>query len=189
MPKNGPKKAVFTSTLGLDNTWTHEGTSGNDRFSVSETQSTAVNVINGNTGNDRLTGGLLGDTINGGTGNDWVFGGAGNDILSGNEGNDHISGGMGADLIAGGLGNDFLTGGTEVDTFVFAKGGGKDTVLDFDADLEKIQFDNFTGLSASALMASVVIDGTNAIIDTGDGRIHLKNFTGTLDAGDFLGLA
>ncbi len=108
-----------------------------------------ANTIDGGAGNDTINGGLGNDTLFGGTGNDSligntgldiVYGGAGDDTITGNDGNDTlygdagddiIDGGADIDIIYGGRGDDALTGGAEVDTFVFERAGGLDTVADF----------------------------------------------------------
>nr|WP_260630499.1 hypothetical protein [Pseudomonas syringae]UVN18343.1 hypothetical protein pPsy0462d_00001 [Pseudomonas syringae] len=60
--------------------------------------------------------------MNGEDGNDTLLGGAGNDMLSG--GNDD-------DVMDGGSGNDTLSGGGGSDTYIFRKGSGQDTVLNY----------------------------------------------------------
>jgi Ca2+-binding RTX toxin-like protein len=64
------------------------------------------------------------DTIVGSKAGDYIKAGAGNDRVSGLGGNDEIYGGIGKDALTGGLGSDL---------FVFARGDGKDTIVDFDA--------------------------------------------------------
>ncbi|NWA08438.1 calcium-binding protein [Pseudomonas gingeri] len=64
----------------------------------------------------------------GSKGVDSLLGGAGSDTISGFEGNDFISGGEGNDVLDGGLGNDYLEGGGGSDTYLFAKGAGKDLI-------------------------------------------------------------
>ena len=68
--------------------------------------SDAVDLINGNGGNDFLDGGGGDDTINGGNGNDILLGGEGQDDLRGDSGNDDIRGGLGQDTLEGGVGLD-----------------------------------------------------------------------------------
>src|ERR1051326_2354368 len=58
-------------------------------------------TINGNGGNDTVTGTLFNDTINGGVGNDTLTGGVGNDTLSGNAGADTLNGSAGNDNLSG----------------------------------------------------------------------------------------
>jgi Ca2+-binding RTX toxin-like protein len=131
-----------------------------------------------------------------------INGGSGAEHILGRGGNDRINGGAGDDIIAGGRGNDILRGGTGDDTFVFGGGAtasksgghsvrGKDTLLDFEQgegeggdtiDLSAL------GLSAEAqaeLLADIRYEDDKAIVETDFGRIHLKNFVGTLVASDF----
>lgn len=100
----------------------------------------------GNEGDDKLWGGAGNDMINGRAGDDYVSGGVGNDTLGGiadDVGNDWLSGGtgddgltdsFGSDVMQGGKGNDtFTLNGTnknigDVDTLLFARGDGADTV-------------------------------------------------------------
>lgn len=66
-------------------------------------------------------------------GNDKFTGSNGYDRLWGFDGNDKINGGKGGDEIYGGAGKDVLIGGAGNDVFMFAQGGGKDVIKDFDA--------------------------------------------------------
>ncbi|MDJ0553679.1 MAG: peroxidase family protein [Microcoleaceae cyanobacterium MO_207.B10] len=92
-------------------------------------------VLNGNSGNDSLSGGagndtLNGrggqDTLNGAAGDDELKGGAGKDILNGDAGNDELTGGKGKDSLDGGAGDDELTGGKGKDSL---DGGAGDDQL------------------------------------------------------------
>jgi Ca2+-binding RTX toxin-like protein len=71
---------------------------------------------------------------------DKVFGDGGNDAINGHDGNDTLDGGAGSDTLDGGNGNDRLTGGAGNDrlrgsggndTYVFHRGDGRDTVVDW----------------------------------------------------------
>jgi len=55
--------------------------------------------VRGQSGNDNLLGGTVGD---------FLYGGPGSDTVNGREGNDFLYGGTGRDLLAGGDGNDYL---------------------------------------------------------------------------------
>jgi Ca2+-binding RTX toxin-like protein len=66
-----------------------------------------------------------------GTKTGWASGNALNNQMTGNSAANHLSGGAGNDTLNGGGGNDELTGGTGADRFIFAPGGGHDTVDDF----------------------------------------------------------
>lgn len=90
--------------------------------------------ISGGQGNDALYGGAGNDTIEGDDGNDSVNGDAGNDQLAGGAGNDIVRGGWGDDRLDGGAGNDTLYGDEGADTYVFGRGYGNDTVINFSTD-------------------------------------------------------
>ncbi len=47
-------------------------------------------------------------------------------------GDERLYGNAGNDTLTGGVGNDILNGGTGNDTYLFSRGGGKDTVSDYD---------------------------------------------------------
>jgi Ca2+-binding RTX toxin-like protein len=66
---------------------------GGDFVGIADRGKRAVKVgatLNGEAGNDKLSGSKNADTINGGVGNDWIVGGAGDDVLNGGAGNDRI---------------------------------------------------------------------------------------------------
>lgn len=85
-------------------------------------------------GKDTINGSVKADIMYGGGGNDTISGGGGGDHMDGGAGNDKLFGKAGNDVLFGGAGNDELTGGNQSDTFVFHKGGGHDTVMDFNLD-------------------------------------------------------
>lgn len=93
---------------------------------------------NGGNGNDVLVGTPGEDHLVGGNGNDTVRGEGGHDWLEGNNGNDALFGGDGNDVLLGGNGNDMLSGGAGDDLFVFGRGGGTDTVADFDVESDRV---------------------------------------------------
>jgi uncharacterized repeat protein (TIGR01451 family) len=94
---------------------------GNDSVVIA----TALNkpaTVEGEAGNDTLTGGNRSDTLLGGAGRDTLTGLGGDDTLFGGDGNDTLRGGSGHDKLFGGLGNDraFGDGGND---FVLGEGG------------------------------------------------------------------
>ncbi|MFI6999507.1 calcium-binding protein [Nocardia sp. NPDC050175] len=96
---------------------TVEGSEGDDTIDC--TNANPGKTINGNGGNDTITGTAFDDVINGGAGNDTLTGGAGNDTLNGGLGEDTVSGGAGNDTLSGpGDDNaaDTLSGGTDTDS-------------------------------------------------------------------------
>jgi len=91
---------------------------------------------------DYVEGTVEDDTINGLGGNDTLVGGAGNDTLMGGMGNDTVQGGTGNDTLDGGTGNDYLQGNAGNDIYLFGRGSGQDTIIDYDTtagNLDKVQ--------------------------------------------------
>jgi Ca2+-binding RTX toxin-like protein len=96
-------------------------------------------TLDGQSGKDKLSGGSGNDHLLGGNGNDRLSGDNGQDQLYGGHGRDKLLGGKGNDNLSGGKGNDQLTGGAGADEFVFSKGGGADTIRDFDLSQDQIR--------------------------------------------------
>ncbi|WP_372571771.1 endonuclease/exonuclease/phosphatase family protein [Ruegeria jejuensis] len=94
----------------------------------------------GQDGNDVIFGGRGRDLIEGGNGDDTLSGGRGRDTILGGEGDDIIFAGLGCDVIEGGAGDDLLSGGGSRDSFVFAGAFGDDTVLQFKAGMDELEF-------------------------------------------------
>jgi Ca2+-binding RTX toxin-like protein len=127
------------STLDLlTQSYTLNGTAGNDTF---------IGVQYGGAPNDIIYGGDGSDNIQGREGNDLLYGDAGNDILYGEQGDDTVNGGdgndtlygdsngTGNDTLDGGAGDDVLNGGAGNDVYryqsgndVFTEGGGTDVI-------------------------------------------------------------
>jgi Ca2+-binding RTX toxin-like protein len=104
---NGNKGAdtiVGKSTVG---DWLLGG-QGNDQ--IDATASTAHNLVNGNLGDDTLSGGSGGDWLRGGQGDDVIHAGTGNDWISGDLGNNTIFGGQGNDVFHASAGHDTING-------------------------------------------------------------------------------
>ena len=102
-------------------------------------------------------------------------GGLGHDLLKGGDGNDSLSGGHGDDTLVAGAGEDELFGGSGADVFVFENGDGpKNTVIDFQDGVDKLDISDFAGsifhtvmqLPGTSLTAIGQITLTNT--DTGD---------------------
>ncbi len=112
-----------------------DGEGGNDTISGFA----AAADVRGGTGEDSLTGGVGHDTLSGGSGNDTLSGGSGNDILDINttaaQGNDLLQGGAGndtlfayqGDTIDGGEGDDLIQVWSD-QAYVLQGGTGTDTV-------------------------------------------------------------
>jgi len=91
-------------------------------WSSDEIEWFGINGIHGTDGNDTL------QLTQSGA----LYGWDGNDILTGSAGNDALFGGAGNDVLDGGAGNDLLYGGTGDDTYLFGRGYGHDTIIDYD---------------------------------------------------------
>ncbi|WP_293875024.1 calcium-binding protein [Sphingomonas sp. UBA978] len=82
-------------------------------------------------GSNILQGSYSPDQLSGEAGNDRIYGGGGDDVLSGGAGSDRLDGGSGNDTLAGGTGADRLEGGDGNDIYLFNRGDGSDTIVDF----------------------------------------------------------
>jgi Ca2+-binding RTX toxin-like protein len=112
----------------------------------------------GSEGTDYLFGNSRDNNFQGLGGDDVLYGYGGGDTLSGGAGNDVLSGGdgSGTDVLDGGAGNDTLYGGYQYggsnigwgnDIYVFGRGYGQDTIVDYDGN-------SGTGNTDQALFAS-----------------------------------
>lgn len=89
-----------------------EGDAGNDLLTGSD----GNDFLHGNVGNDTLIGLGGDDWLDGGEGNDLLLGGVGDDGLVDDEGgNDSLHGEAGEDVLWGWIGNDLLDGGPDSD--------------------------------------------------------------------------
>ncbi|WP_058601938.1 family 16 glycosylhydrolase [Aureimonas ureilytica] len=96
-------------------------------------------------------------------------------VLTGGAGNDVIDGKAGDDTIRGGGGNDWLTGGEGRDLFVFAPGGGQDTISDFNAAEDRI---DWSAYGHGAQLPSMIQSGSSVVLlfDGGD-KVTILNET------------
>jgi Ca2+-binding RTX toxin-like protein len=139
--------AGFNATTSSIEIWQGDGqgvlgTSANNTFNLSGlTAMTGLAFIDGNGGNDIITGSSFADDLRGGSGNDTLNGGDDNDTLTGGSGNDTQSGGDGNDtfVIAGTDGqNDAFDGGLGTDS-ILATGSGPVTLAGFNALASSIE--------------------------------------------------
>ena len=107
----------WNSAMGGDQTVPADGTfavvvnggDGNDSVTVlAKTTEVAGVTLNGDGGDDVLTGADTNDTLNGGDGNDRLVGAQGSDVMNGGAGNDTLvwNNGDGSDRMNGDAGND-----------------------------------------------------------------------------------
>ena len=146
-----------------------------------------ANVLNGKDGDDiiragseadEVSGGQGDDELNGQNGNDRIWGDAGKDILLGKNQNDILRGGGGRDVLKGGNGNDTLfgqnghdklIGNQGADRFVFAKDGDKDTIRDFENNIDEIKI---TGLGTVAQVVALASDiAGDVVFNFGNGDV------------------
>ena len=143
--KGGDEADEISGGDGNDTVWasggddTVDGGAGADTLAGGDGNDT----IDGGQDDDKLSGNAGNDRLDGGAGNDLLQGGTGNDALEGGAGEDKLVGGAGSDTIEGGAGNDHIWGGNWTadnasDTFVYAKGGGRDTIHDFETEHDQI---------------------------------------------------
>ena len=98
-------------TVAADGTFTVvvNGGDGNDSLTVlAKSTEIAATTLNGEGGDDLLTGADTNDTLNGGDGNDRLVGAKGVDVMNGGDGNDTLvwNNGDGSDRMIGDAGND-----------------------------------------------------------------------------------
>lgn len=167
----------------------------------------------GGSGDDTLMGGSGADLLDGGSGSDTAsYAGAtagvtvnlatsksnaGSDAvgdtyfsienLIGSAYNDKLIGNSGANRISGWKGNDTLTGGAGADDFVFAKGYGKDTITDFQNNVDDLDLRSYKFSLSKVLGLAKQVGADVHISFSSSDIIVLKNFAkANLDASDFI---
>ncbi len=145
-------------------------------------------LVMGASGNDTLRGGNGRDTLYGGSADDVMTGGDHSDWLMGDGGHDTISGNDGLDTINGGTGRDMLIGGAQADDFVFDAGFGRDTIADFEDDMDELYLDD--ALWSGTLTAQDIINtygsssNGNTVLNFGGGNLVV--LVGVADAQDLV---
>jgi Ca2+-binding RTX toxin-like protein len=120
--EDGGLGGVFATTLSID------GEAGNDALTGGDGDDeigggSGIDTLRGGAGGDTLDGGAGGDTLTGGEGPDTVNGGDGNDRLKGGGNDDDVNGDPGMDELAGGHGNDHCLGGPDPDSITGCESG------------------------------------------------------------------
>ena len=163
--KGGSKNDSIYGGAGSD---TLKGEAGNDK-------------LYGNDGKDSILGGAGNDYLSGDAGDDKLYGGDGNDKILGGSGKDYLSGGAGSDSLWGGAGNDTLYGDDGADTFIYAKGDGKDVIYGFaNEDMLKITGTFSTSCNKSKTEIYFKVGSTSNAITLKDfGSTSTFNINGT----------
>lgn len=182
---NGNDRIVDTGAFNLTST-TVKGGIGDDVISLSNINAGTGLFINGNGGNDNISGAAVATVINGGGGNDGITGGAGNDSITGGAGDDNLVGAGGIDTFTVDQGTDTLTdlGNGGSDVFTVAR------LATFNATVTADYVSTITSqnLGTSSLTAANGIDINVSALSSAAGVTH-TGFTITGDAGqnEFIG--
>lgn len=151
---------------------------------------TVIEHFTAGMGDDRIFGNQADNRLIGNDGDDLLWGDAGKDKLYGGDGFDILSGGLGNDYLVGGAGWDFLSGGPGRDVFAFSPktAGDFDFILDFSKGEDRISLMSFDGIESFDDLTMVNLDEGLVINleDDGGGLIALSDYTGDLDASDFV---
>ena len=128
------------------------------------------NLVKGTRGNDKLRGTAFDDVLRGRSGDDTLWGYGGDDVLRSKVGNDKFWGGVGAD------------------TFVYTTRSGRDTIMDFETGIDKIDLSEWKAIEDYADMKSHARNhGDDLWITAGKDTLIIKDFSkGELVSGDFL---
>ncbi|WP_107667251.1 FG-GAP-like repeat-containing protein [Cyanothece sp. BG0011] len=142
---------------------------------------TNLEMVIGNDGDDTFTH----------SGDDTVVmeGENGNDTLTGGSNDDVITGGDGNDMITGGLGGDILTGGNDADIFIYnsfndSTTANPDRITDFERG-DVIHFSNLPIDSFDDLKITIAEGQTTILVNNQDFAINLNNEI-TLTTEDFI---
>lgn len=136
-------------------------------------------------GIEDVTGSVFSDFLRGDSFGNLLVGLGGDDFLNGRGGNDSLDGGAGKDIITGGQGNDVLWGGADADVFIFSE--GRDVIMDFANDVDKIQIASSLwggGVrSLSELLHSDNVSLTSVGLELFVAPGHVLDIRGVFDAG------
>ncbi|MFM2279769.1 MAG: hypothetical protein RLZZ444_2000 [Pseudomonadota bacterium] len=118
-----------------------------------------------------------------GTGNTTGKGNASGNGLTGNSGNNKLFGQGNNDFLDGGAGNDTLSGGSAIgdeDTFYFKTGYGRDTIIDFQDNTDKLSLNGLNGVTGFIdLKAHHVMENAagDLVIFSGQDRLIVEDMT------------
>jgi Ca2+-binding RTX toxin-like protein len=178
------------------------------RDAIEVVGSSYVDILTGNSADNRLSGNAGNDTLAGDAGDDELRGGQGNDILDGGAGDDKLIGGAGADQIDGGDGVDTMDlshfnptlGGVTVDLVAGTASGGEVETGETFRNIENIvathyddvltgdHHDNFFEVRGGADRVdggegidSVLFSGSGSVFDEG---LKISLAAGTVSGGN-----
>ena len=135
-------------------------TDGNDNYAIPAGSYQGA-YLDGQGGNDTLTGGNMADILLGGAGNDTLKGGGGNDTLTGGTGADTMTGGAGADtfIIKSGDAAVSISGSNQSGSI-----SGFDIITDFTIGEDRLVLN---GTPYAATNTSSIVDGTDSALTHG----------------------
>lgn len=134
---------TITAVEGDETDFLLFGEAGNDVIDASAVTDLGWVLARGGEGNDRITGGMLGDRVygddgndrlDGGLGDDDIYGGDGNDVIDDQLGDNDVYGGSGADRIDLGDGADYVEGADGADR-IYTGGGNDEAYGDWGNDV------------------------------------------------------
>lgn len=140
------------------------------------TGTATINGI-GNSLANTLEGNSADNVLDGRAGSDILIGAAGYDTLIGGAGDDTLLGGEDSDVLDGGTGNDRLEGGQGDDTYLFARGGGADVVIEDDTNADKTDVLTFgADISTSQLWFQRVGDSLEVSVIGVDDKVTIQDW-------------
>ncbi len=146
----------------------------------SVTGSAAAELIASFGGDDKTFGLGGNDVLRGGAGNDWLFGGAGDDVLDGGAGNDMLNGSWSYGIFRPAGATEPEAGGGR-DTYLFARGGGQDTIEDSVYqvnDLDKVKFKDLVATDLS-FTRDLTTDDLVILVRNASDSLRVKGFFAT----------
>lgn len=136
---------------------------------------------------ENFIGSRYNDDLRGNGSSELIQGWHGDDLLQGRGGDDTLFGGSGNDTIEGQGGTDRLFGNGGSDTFVFAPGMDRDTVVDFQNNIDVLDFQAFSFDNMSQVHSLVETVSGGVFFNFGnDDTLLIKNATLAQIYDDFL---